>query len=290
MDCFADTGVVHGLQTNATLIDRAWCEFLSERDVRVGVSIDGVQTDNSSRVDLAGRPAFDRIVRGIELLVDAGHEVSVIAVVSDPTPARARRLYGFVRELGCRWLGVNIEEREGVNRRPTLQDLNQTVEFWAELLRVWRDNPVIRVREVDRVLGFISRALHHERPDPRPALIDPLPSIAWDGEVTLISPELAGYSSDRRGRFSCGNVLRHPLDALIARGMRAPWVREYRFGVRNCRYLCPYFDFCGGGHPSNRHFEHGRLDTTQTAYCRNSKIALMEGVIRVAGHNTADTR
>jgi hypothetical protein len=32
---------VHSIQTNATLVDRAWCEFLGERHVRVGVSIDG---------------------------------------------------------------------------------------------------------------------------------------------------------------------------------------------------------------------------------------------------------
>lgn len=61
MDCFADTEVRHSVQTNATLVDRAWCEFLSERCVRVGVSIDGFPSDNSARVDLAGRPAFDRI-------------------------------------------------------------------------------------------------------------------------------------------------------------------------------------------------------------------------------------
>jgi uncharacterized protein len=288
MDCFADTDVVHSVQTNATLVDRAWCEFLGERGVRVGVSIDGSAADNSARVDLAGKPAFDRIARGVDLLVAAGHEVSVIAVVSDPTPARARRLYAFVRQLGCSWLGVNIEEREGVNDRSTSHELDQTAEFWAELLRAWRDTPVIRVREIDRALGFAFGALHDERAHPAPAMIDPLPTVAWDGEVTLISPELAGFSSVRHGRFSCGNVLQEPLDALIDRGMRASWVQEYRRGVRNCRDRCRFFGFCGGGFPSNRHFEHGRLDTTETAYCLNSKIALMEGVIRVAHHDTAD--
>ena len=34
-------GVEHHVQTNATLIDAAWCDFLVERGVRVGVSIDG---------------------------------------------------------------------------------------------------------------------------------------------------------------------------------------------------------------------------------------------------------
>lgn len=167
MDCFVDTEARHSVQTNATLVDRAWSEFLAERGVRVGVSIDGFPADNSARVDLAGRPAFDRIVRGIDLLVGAGHEVSLIAVVSDPTPARARRLYAFAREMSCRRLGVNIEEREGVNHRAAVQDLDQTSEFWAELLRAWRANPCVQVREIDRALGFASRPCATSAPSQR---------------------------------------------------------------------------------------------------------------------------
>lgn len=289
MDAFADAGtqVTHSIQTNATLIDQAWCDFLAHRDVRVGVSIDGHPDDNAARVDLAGRAAFDRILRGIDLLLAAGRDVSVIAVVSDPNAQRARRLHAFAAELGCTWLGVNIEEREGVNdKRPTSHDLNHTAEFWAELLRCWQANPGVQVREIDRALGFAARTLREQLPSSGPAVIDPLPTVAFDGSVTLISPELAGFRSERHGAFACGNVLHEPLDQLIARGMGANWVREYRRGLRNCRDLCPYFDFCGGGHPSNRHFEHGRLDTTETAYCQNSKIALMEGVISVAHQNT----
>src|SRR5262245_21814271 len=70
--------------------------------------------------------------------------------------------------------------------------------------------------------------------------------------------------------------------------MRAAWVREYQRGIAQCRLSCPYFAFCGGGHPSNRYFESGRLDGTETDYCRNIKIALMKGAARLAArHETA---
>lgn len=65
----------------------------------------------------------------------------------------------------------------------------------------------------------------------------------------------------------------------IRTGMRAAWVREYQRGIAECRATCPYFAFCGGGHPSNRYFELGRMDGTETDYCRNSKIALIEGIM-----------
>jgi uncharacterized protein len=292
MDCFAGLPVRHSVQTNATLIDDAWCTFFAERSISVGVSIDGPERDTANRVNWKGRPAFLRIRRGIQRLVESGIEVAVIAVVSDPAPGRARRLYDYATELGCVWLGVNIEEQEGVNTRPgpAPAQFANTARFWAALFDAWQANPVIKVREIDRTLGYAKQVLDHGANSAHRATIDPLPTIAWDGSVTLISPELAGFTSTRHGSFSAGNVLRDSLNDLVERGMRADWVREFRNGLRTCRDHCPYFSFCGGGHPSNRHFEHGRLDGGETTYCRNSKIALMEGMIHSAHHGQTSTR
>ena len=35
------TAVRHGFQTNATLLDPAWCGFFRERGINLGVSLDG---------------------------------------------------------------------------------------------------------------------------------------------------------------------------------------------------------------------------------------------------------
>ncbi|MFE2722470.1 radical SAM protein [Kitasatospora sp. NPDC059327] len=58
----------HYVQTNGTLISDRWCELFVEREVRVGVSIDGPADCNTTRVDRRGRPIFDRIVKGITRL------------------------------------------------------------------------------------------------------------------------------------------------------------------------------------------------------------------------------
>jgi hypothetical protein len=56
MDAFAGIDVKHVIQTNATLIDEAWCEFFAERDVHVGISIDGPPADNASRIGSTPSP------------------------------------------------------------------------------------------------------------------------------------------------------------------------------------------------------------------------------------------
>lgn len=285
MDSFAGMAVAHGIQTNATLITDEWCRFFRERDVHVGVSIDGPAEDNRHRTDLTGKEAFARILRGIKTLARHGHEVSIIAVVSDPTPARARRLYEFAAELGATWLGVNIEEQEGVNTYDNHRDTAQLEEFWAALASAWTADPQVRLRELDRVLSYAHGFDRTRRT--AAAQVDPLPTVAHDGTVTLISPELAGFTSPRLGDFACGNVLHTPLDTLIAKGTRAAWVQEYLEGLRRCRTSCSYFDFCGGGQPANRFFEHQRLDGTRTNYCVNSKITVLEGVLRHARNSHA---
>lgn len=101
MDCFRGLDVAHGIQTNATLVNDAWCELFAEYDVHVGVSIDGPPGDNAQRIDLRGGDAFARIMAGIEKLAGYGHGVSIISVVSDPSPERARRLYDFAVTVGA---------------------------------------------------------------------------------------------------------------------------------------------------------------------------------------------
>ncbi|GAB2991948.1 radical SAM protein [Amycolatopsis acidiphila] len=281
LDCFAGLDVRHVVQTNATLITDAWCDLFEAYGVSVGVSVDGFAADTAARVDLQGRPAYARIMRGIAWLRERGHPLSIIAVVSDPTPERARRLYDFAVEVGCVALGVNIEETEGVNQASNAHDFTTVTAFWTALAEAWQANPVVQVRELERALGFAGSVLQWPERPPAPRL-DPLPTMAYDGSVTLISPELAGFDSPKHGRLSCGNVLDTSLDELIQTGLSSVWVREFLDGVTACQASCPYFAFCGGAHPANRYFEHGRFDTTETNYCRNSKIALVEGVLHHA--------
>ncbi|MEU7016862.1 cyclophane-forming radical SAM peptide maturase AmcB [Streptomyces sp. NPDC046385] len=282
-------GVKHTLQTNAALIDDAWCAFLREHDVHVGVSIDGPEDMNTRRVTLAGRPGFRPAMRGIDRLRRHGIPFSAIAVVSDPDPAHAARFYEFFVELGVTTLGVNVEEEEGVNRGAVRADPRHATEFWQALADAWSAAPVVRLRELSRVMNFARAVLDGQAQAAAPptAPWDPLPTVAHDGGVVMLSPELAGFTDDRFGDFTTGNVLRDGLDVLVAEAEeRTPWITEFWQGVDACRATCPYFAFCGGAHPANRYFEHGgRMDGTRTRYCSTAKIALIEGVTRHAAEH-----
>ena len=276
-------GVEHHVQTNATLIDDAWCEFFAAHQMRVSVSVDGPEARNGERVDRAGRAAYDKIVKGVEALRRHGLPFSALAVVTDPRPELAGELYAYFLDLGCDVLGVNIEEREGVNARSNAHRGEQVRAFWAELVGAWRREPRIHVREIEWTLRYAAAELDGTADAVLPPHLDPIPTVAYDGSVVLLSPELAGFHDARYGDFTSGNVLHRPLDEIVAGAAGTPWIADFVTGVEACRATCAYFGFCGGAHAANRYFELGGFTGTETDHCRNSKIRLLEGVLDHVG-------
>jgi uncharacterized protein len=112
--------------------------------------------------------------------------------------------------------------------------------------------------------------------------VDPLPMVTWDGQVVPLSPDLAGFSSARHGRFTVGDVRDLGLAGCLARAEEAPWVVEALAGVDACHAVCGLFAYCRGGQAANKYFETGRLDATETLFCRNGRKLLMEGLMRDA--------
>ena len=110
---------------------------------------------------------------------------------------------------------------------------------------------------------------------------DPFPTIGWNGDVTVLSPELAGIESSIYSDFVVGNVLTQSLVDIISASANAEYVKDFFTGVGSCKETCTFFEFCMGGQASNKFFELGTTNGTETTFCRNSKqyplMALLEG-------------
>ena len=274
--------VIHFIQTNATLINREWCNFFQEYGFKVGVSIDGPEWANTQRKNWSNKPAFNDILRGISVLQSCGIDFSAIAVVSRQNVERARELYDFFCGLGCSSVGFNVEEIEGLNSsRGRYQPSEEMVRrFWEEIFESWVGNPALEVREIDRFLSYSKAVLQGSGESWKGYRNkDPFPTVAWNGDVSLLSPELAGNRSEVYHDFVVGNVLQNSLVEIVAEGREARYVTDFAAGVEECKAVCPYFDFCGGGQASNKFFEHGTTNATITSYCRNSYQLVSEAIL-----------
>lgn len=272
----AEGRVRHYVQTNATLITSAWCDFLTDHGFRVGVSIDGPTALNAQRLDRRGRPAFDRIMRGIERLRERDIAFSAIAVVSQESIHEPESLLNFLADLGCDTIGLNIEEVEGVNteRKPPTREL--ATDFWRRTI-AWsrRRTGGPRVRELDRLGDYLQLARSPRTGAQEGRLLDPIPTISVNGDVVLLSPELADTTAPAYDDFRAGNVREQSIAAMLDGAHRLRYVREFLTGLDECEATCEFFDFCRGAQAGNRYFENGSLATTETNYCRVSQQALV---------------
>lgn len=215
---------------------------------------------------------------GVELLREWGIRFNAIAVMTRDTLGRAPQLYEFFLKLGCDCLGINIEEREGINLREICDDSSVT-QFWRELFQAWKTDPRIRIRELDNVLSWMNYLCSNTNHKIIENRIDILPTVGWNGDVVLLSPEFLGLSSSDYSDFIVGNIRETPLTQILSQVFNLSYVTDFLDGVARCKQECPYFSFCGGGQASNKFVELGSTNATSTSFCRNSKQRLVDAVL-----------
>ena len=126
---------VYTIQTNATLLDEEWAAFFAENDVLVGVSIDGPRDlHDTYRVDKGGKGSFDKVMRGLGFLRDAGVDWNALTRVHAANADHGRRIYRFLRDAcGARFMQfIPIIERISNERSA------QGEQEWSS----WRDRPL----------------------------------------------------------------------------------------------------------------------------------------------------
>ncbi|MBV9142048.1 MAG: hypothetical protein JO115_14225 [Pseudonocardiales bacterium] len=271
--------VQHVIQTNATLITNKSCELLLKHDIQVGVSLDGPSTLNQNRVDWQGKPALTRIMNGIAKLAEHRIDFDVIAVIDQTAIDGVEQILDFLATLHPRSIALNLEEREGANLHNGSPSPHEARTLWRDVFTWASRNRSIRIREVDRLLNYLAA------PPPTTAADtphDPLPTVAWNGDVIMLSPELLGMKSTQYSDFIAGNVLVEPLHRMLSRVYDLPYVQEFQTGVRRCKQTCDFFAFCQGGQAGNRFFEHGAFSTTETHHCHITIQALVTGFADLA--------
>jgi uncharacterized protein len=93
------------LQTNGTLLDDAWGDFLARNSFLVGISIDGpAEIHDAYRVDKGGQPTHARVLRGLEVLKRHKVEFNTLTVVNRKSACQPLEIYRFLKEIGSRYL------------------------------------------------------------------------------------------------------------------------------------------------------------------------------------------
>lgn len=272
--------VTQSLQTNATLVNDAWCDFIKRRNVQVGVSVDGPDFLNDrNRTTRSGGGTLERVLRGMQLLRDHDIFFDVITVLTSASLDYPDELFDFYIEHGITDVAFNVEEIEGPHVTSSLAGSGMEPRFRRFYSRFMdlalSSDPPLRVREFETSRSAIARPeqLSMRTQENRPFGIL---NVDCAGNFSTYSPELLGLSSPRLGSFALGNVATDSLESVLAMPRFIALDDEIRRGVDLCQDSCRYYPFCGGGPPGNKYFENGDFATAETLSCRLHKKATFD--------------
>lgn len=255
--------ISNALQTNGMLLDDSWGRFLKENEFLVGISIDGPKAiHNRYRLDRAGRPTFDAVMRGLEVLQEHGVEHNSLTVVQRQNGGKGKEVYKFLKGLGIEFMQfIPIAERSNdggelggapqFDMDPELSVTNWSVspkaygKFLCDVFDTWfrRDIGKIYVQHFDTQLGL------------------------WMGRGSslCIFAETCGgaLAAEHNGDFySCdhyvypeyrlGNIMDTPMRQMIWSDEQRKFGQD-KFETLNgqCR-ACKFRFACNGGCPKHR--------------------------------------
>lgn len=91
-----DINPYYMLQTNGTLVDEKYIKILTDNNVHIGVSIDGYkELHNNQRVDKGNRGTFDKVLKGISTMGEAGIAPGGMATITAETIKNPEAFYQF---------------------------------------------------------------------------------------------------------------------------------------------------------------------------------------------------
>ena len=146
---YAGGRIIHNsLQTNGTLLTDEWCRFLKANNWLVGISIDGPEAFHDHyRRDSQGRPSWQKVMEGIQLLQHYGVEWNAMAVVNRYNADHPQAFYRFFKSIGCQYIQFtpiverNVQHADGrhlasINDATDapVTDFSVTPEQWGSFL------------------------------------------------------------------------------------------------------------------------------------------------------------
>jgi len=247
--------IYNALQTNATLLDDAWCRFFKEHEFLIGVSLDGPpQCHDAFRVDKNGRPTFQRVMAGLALLKKHQVELNILTTVHAANADQPLPVYRFLRDqTGAQFIQfIPIVEREnetGFQEGTTLSSRSITGKQYGDFLIavfdewVHKDVGKIFVQMFDTALG------------------------RWLGAPggLCVFQETCGLAlaMEHNGDvYSCdhfvepahllGNLLEEPLTELAGSAAQKQFGLVKRQSLPHYCRECPVLFACNGGCPKDR--------------------------------------
>jgi len=242
--------VINGIQTNGTLLDEDWCQFLKKENFIVGISLDGPeQFHSANRVRKDGESCFNEVMRGFQLLNTYEIPCEILCVVNAQNVGHPLEVYHFFKSLNAEFLTfIPLVEPTGNPEFPVSKRSLQPKDFGEFLVAVfeeWKANDIgqIKIQIFEEALRT-AFGLEHSLCIFKPTC----------GNVPVVERNGDFYSCDHfvDQNHLVGNILKTSLADLL----ESP--KQKNFGQNKLTKLpdfcrkCEVLSMCNGACPKDR--------------------------------------
>jgi serine-type anaerobic sulfatase-maturating enzyme len=258
--------IIHNaLQTNGTLLDDEWCQFLAEHKFLVGVSIDGPrELHDAYRVDKGNAPTFDRVLRGLNKLKEHKVEFNTLTVVHRLNSQYPLDVYRFLKDAGSGFLQfIPVVERKAAEPDSHgLVLIQPSVECTAEVTE-WSVEPMVYGQFLTKIFdewvrNDVGRTFVQQFDVALESWMGMEPSLCVFRKTcgAALAMEHTGdvYSCDHfvYPEHKLGNIAENELDAMVGSEQQKKFGEDKRDTLpRMCR-SCDVRFACNGECPKHR--------------------------------------
>lgn len=250
--------------TNAALVTPETAQLLANHKVNVAVSIDGDESaTNSARQYKDGKPVFADVVRGFNILREAGANVGVSCTLSQKSiDDFDSTLKTILERLKVDSLGFNIV-LSGNNYEVSDDYDEKAARAIIKAFETFRKRNVFEDRIMRKVDSFVKNELYA------------FDCGAAGGGQIVIAPD--GQVGICHGYLGSRKHFMTTVDDSMFNPQNNPvfmeWSRRSPLNMDVCR-KCPALGICGGGCPLNADFEEGSIWGLDKRFCVHCKKTL----------------
>ena len=245
--------VINGIQTNGTLLNQEWCQFLKRENFIVGISIDGPEEFHSAnRFRKDGTSGFDETLRGYRLLKSFQIPCEILCVVNAQNVVCPLEVYRFFKGLNAEFLTFIplVERLSPESDRVSERTVSARAfgEFLCAIFDEWKTEDIGKVKvqifeEALRTAFEMEHSLCVFKP-----VCGRVPVVEHNGDF---------YSCDHfvDSRYRIGNI----QEKLLAEMLESP--EQKAFGQAKSDSLpkyclnCEVRNMCNGACPKDRFIE-----------------------------------
>jgi len=268
--------IQNDLQTNGTLLDEEWCEFLKASRFLVGLSIDGPRDIHDKyRVTKGGQPTFDKVFRAAKLLQRHGVPFNTLTCVNRFNGRRPLDVYRFLRqELDSTYIQfIPIVEYKGFEKTaPQTWDAAQLPRDGEPAARPGHPNSIVTDWSVDPddwgyFLCRVFDRWHNQ--DVGKVMVNHFETLVAQhlgmpsqmcvyaencGQCLAVENDGSLYSCDHYvyPENQLGNIKKQPLGELVFSQTQADFGRAKSQTLPQYCRRCPFLTDCWGECPKNR--------------------------------------